>query len=446
VFTDAITAVSFAGLHDIDLVAGPDFDIDVRDTWCGLSLHDVSNVKIDGFDLSGDGTRWEQQDRGLEIWGTNNTNITITNMVAQDRDVGIIAGGLIDSEISYADLSWTGTATPLGTGDTGLKLNGCEEIGVHHITVQNHKRGIRLYDSSSITTDCSRIMNNETGIWTLGTTANVSVHKCQIEGNTLYGGIANQSEGAVNGEYNYWGADDGPSNLGGTGDSYSGLVDADPFLMQSPWIDTTPPQILGVDVSTNLNALLVQLNDDDLHPTPVQNMANYKLMAAGADGVFGTDDDRNVAIDSIAYDAATDVIALHTSETLFDEVFRLAIDSDGFDDGTFGVCDLAGNFLADGDYTAVLNMTTFSLIEDTLTTLEEMGLSTGTENSLIGKLETAVKVLGTEANGNGVLALMDAFRRGILHQFDRGQLTEDQRDELLADTELIVLGITLTAA
>jgi hypothetical protein len=47
---------------------------------------------------------------------------------------------------------------------------------------------------------------------------------------------------------------------------------------------------------------------------------------------------------------------------------------------------------------------------------------------------------------NGLLAHMEAVRRGVLHWFDRGRLTADQRDELLADTDLIILGITLTAA
>jgi hypothetical protein len=61
--------------------------------------------------------------------------------------------------------------------------------------------------------------------------------------------------------------------------------------------------------------------------------------------------------------------------------------------------------------------------------------------------DAAVKLLGVEVrNENGVLALTDAFQRGVLHQFDRGQLTADQRDELLAHTDLIILGITLTAA
>ena len=55
--------------------------------------------------------------------------------------------------------------------------------------------------------------------------------------------------------------------------------------------------------------------------------------------------------------------------------------------------------------------------------------------------------MGVEVgNGNGVLALMDAFKRGVVHQFDRQQLTADQRDELLADADRIILGITLTAA
>jgi hypothetical protein len=233
------------------------------------------------------------------------------------------------------------------------------------------------------------------------------------------------------------------------GDSYwessTGNVDADPWLTElPPCFDTTPPEILGVDVSTDLSALIVQLNDDDLDATLAENAANYKLTAAGVDRVIGTADDRNVVIDSIVYDAADDVITVHASEPLYDDVFRLGIDGDGAEDGTPGVTDLAGNFLAGGDFTADLDMTTLTLIEDLVTKVEEMGLSTGTERSLVGRLEGAVKALGAEANGNGVLAIMEAFKRGVVHHFDCGLLTIAQRDELLGDVDLIILGITLT--
>ena len=41
--------------------------------------------------------------------------------------------------------------------------------------------------------------------------------------------------------------------------------------------------------------------------------------------------------------------------------------------------------------------------------------------------------MGVEVgNEDDVLALMDAFKRGVLHQFDRDQLTADRRDDLLA--------------
>ncbi len=38
----------------------------------------------------------------------------------------------------------------------------------------------------------------------------------------------------INAEYNYWGAPDGPGNLGGSGDTYQGNVDADPWLAEPP--------------------------------------------------------------------------------------------------------------------------------------------------------------------------------------------------------------------
>jgi hypothetical protein len=48
-------------------------------------------------------------------------------------------------------------------------------------------------------------------------------------------------------------------------------------------------------------------------------------------------------------------------------------------------------------------------------------------------------------NDTGVLALLDAFKRGVTHWFDRGEIGEDERDELIWNAELIAYGITLTA-
>ena len=94
----------------------------------------------------------------------------------------------------------------------------------------------------------------------------------------------------------------------------------------------------------------------------------------------------------------------------------------------------------------MLDLTTLNLVDDTLTTLEAMGLSTGTETSLMGRLQAAVELLGVEVDSDaGVLALLDAFKRGVLRQFDRGEITAEQRDVLIADADLIIFGITLTS-
>jgi len=261
VFTNTIAAVRLAGLHDIDLVASPDFDINVREARGGLILPNASNVTIDGFDLSGDGTHTAEFDRGLSLYGTN-TNITVRNIISQNRYFGILAQGLINSEISNADLSWTATTPGLST--IGLSIsgeNGDDEYNfVHDVTVENHYEGMYFSNANNVTMYCNRIVNNNYGVHALSTAANLTLYNNQIEGNTYYG-ILNQSASEVNAEDNYWGAADGPSNLGGSGDSYLEAypdnVDADPFL------ETLPPclmQIVDIDVKPGSDSNPVNLN------------------------------------------------------------------------------------------------------------------------------------------------------------------------------------------
>jgi Ca2+-binding RTX toxin-like protein len=76
-------------------------------------------------------------------------------------------------------------------------------------------------------------LNNVVGVKIQNSvTTDLILNNNQIQGNSH--GIQNYTETTVNAEYNYWGAGDGPSNLGGSGDSYYGLVDADPFLTSLP--------------------------------------------------------------------------------------------------------------------------------------------------------------------------------------------------------------------
>ena len=76
--------------------------------------------------------------------------------------------------------------------------------------------------------------------------------------------------------------------------------------------------------------------------------------------------------------------------------------------------------------------------------VEALGLSTGAENSLTGKLEAVVKLLGIEVGqANGVVGLLEAFKTGVEHWHSRSEISEEDRDELILDADSILLEIDL---
>jgi hypothetical protein len=147
----------------------------------------------------------------------------------------------------------------------------------------------------------------------------------------------------------------------------------------------------------------------------------------------------------ITYDPATDRITLQTVDNLFEDYYRLEMDGDGSDlDGTPGIADLRGNFLERGDFTALLDFTSLGMVQQLIDKVEALGLSTGTENSLVGKLEATVHLLGVDMPSDaGVLALLAAFRRGVDQWYSRDEISEEDHDDLLVHTDVITLGIML---
>ena len=216
--------------------------------------------------------------------------------------------------------------------------------------------------------------------------------------------------------------------------------------------DTTPPVVQWVDAGTDLHSLIVQFNDDDLAPAQAQDPANFQLIAANGDAdadgdAFNDGDEFEVAINSVTYDPGADRITIHTADVLFDDFFRLEIDGDdATSDGTPGIIDLSGNSLAGGDYVAELDLTCLTAVHELLDKVEALGLSTGADSSLTVKLAAVIHLLGEEVGSDqSVLALMGAFIRGLNHWYEKDEITLEDRDELIADAELIELGISLTS-
>jgi uncharacterized delta-60 repeat protein len=214
--------------------------------------------------------------------------------------------------------------------------------------------------------------------------------------------------------------------------------------------DITPPVVESVEAGADLQSLIVQLNDDDLDPAKATDLANFSLLAANGDAdgdgnAFNDGDELQLLISSVTYDSLTDRITVATGEALFDDHFRLELDGDDESgDGTSGITDLAGNHLAGGDYMADLDLTALTAVEDLLADVEALGLSTGTESSLAGKLEAAINHLGRDVGSDrSIEALIDTFARGVSHWYDKGQMTAEECDALLWEVELIRLGFSL---
>ena len=257
-----------------------------------------------------------------------------------------------------------------------------------------------------------------------------------------YSGFSVSGAGDVNGD----GYDDvligarlaDPNGTYAAGESYL-------FFGRPIPLDVTPPFVDGVDVGSDLQSFVVQFNDDCLHSVRAYDPGNYRIKAAGVDAVFDTPDDVTLAVSSVEYDQVTDRITVQTVDAFFDDLIRLEIDGDdATTDGTSGVTDLAGNHLAGGDFTAVIDLRALSLADNVLAKTESLGLSTGAENSLTEKLDAALHLLGVEtANEQGIVAKLDAFIHGIMLWFDRGEISLADRDDLIDDAELIIFGLTM---
>ena len=135
-----------------------------------------------------------------------------------------VDGVTIDGE----NLAWTGS----GRAGIGLQLDGSSDNNtIRNLTVNKRTYGVLLTSGADNHISCASITSNLYGVLTQGTTTGVLVNQSIIQGNST--GILNQIAALVGAENNYWGATDGPLPTLGSGDSISGNVDADPFLLSA---------------------------------------------------------------------------------------------------------------------------------------------------------------------------------------------------------------------
>ena len=254
-FSGSLKGLLLYRMQDIDVSPSGGIDIDVSDVLNGLTLSDVTNATISGLDLS---------------WG------------------GATATG------------------------NGLVVSGGGNVTIDDVTVRNRRYGINVGSSSSmVEIRCSRIEDNETGIYVTGSATGIVVNDSILAGNTVYG-VRNLAADEVNAEWNYWGSTDGPAPVG-SGDTISSNVDADPFRGGLPACFITGLSAGGpytVDEGSSV-ALAASFTPADPDPQSVQWDFNYDGVSFDVDATGA-----QPTFDASALDGpATRTVAVRVSDT-----------------------------------------------------------------------------------------------------------------------------------
>ena len=218
------------------------------------------------------------------------------------------------ARIDSADLTFAG-GIRLGSGVAATASN----IIVQNSTISNRESAVRI--TAGLRTDvvCSSVHGNISGV-SFTAISNNSL----VEDNNLFNNDVAVSNGfndpLVDAEGNFWGTADGPSNLGGSGDSYVGNVDANPFLTTrascAPFVNV-PPDAMDDNYSGNEDAVLnvaapgVLTNDTDfdndpltVNTTPVSGPSSGSV-SLNADGSFSYTPNNNFnGTDTFVYEVS----------------------------------------------------------------------------------------------------------------------------------------------
>jgi CSLREA domain-containing protein len=230
----------------------------------GLSVLGDSEFVATGNDFTGSGN-------GIYLAAMDGITLTPTTF---DIDVSTVTGtglslvGVTNSTIDGLDFSYSGNST----SGTGLKLVNSDANTVKNVTTTNRDIGIELRGAVDTEIHCAEITDNGTGLLVAGNASGVTISDSQIEGNDV--GIENEGTNIVLAENNYWGAANGPSNLGGSGDGYTGNVDADPFLTSLPdcLVDV---QTVNIDVKPDSDSNTTNLAANGVLPVVIYTTADF---------------------------------------------------------------------------------------------------------------------------------------------------------------------------
>ena len=277
------------------------------------------------------------------------SHIHIHDIVVSNRPLKVVNIDKVtieDSNFSY------GGAT---SSQTGLLIQNSDNITVTDVIADNRNTGLHLSGVMTATVNCSAFTHNLVGVKVNNNSStNVTLVDSHFADNSN-DGVDNAATLTVLAENNYWGASDGPSTLGGSGNGYSGSVDADPFLAALPSCLQPPAEtcngLTATIVGTAGDDTLLGTAGDDV----IVGLAGNDIIRGGGDDVIcGGDGNDSITggylADWIDGEAGDDVVSGNDGDdTLLgsegsDSLYGGADDDACYDpqNGTFNTCETTG--------------------------------------------------------------------------------------------------------
>lgn len=205
---------------------------------------------------------------GLEINGE--TDIIISNGSDPNADINIESGNNFDKYGNIGGLSTGANLRILGSTNVsvegidvsrtsmdgfGILSDGNTNLTIDGVRFDQGEKGLQVNGGDVVVTN-STFTGMEVGAF-YGPTSIGSISDSNFDclaplGVAIENAVQNLSD--LPAENNYWGAADGPSTDGGSGEAYAGLVDADPFstvvVATAPSYDASCPGLQDDDNET----------------------------------------------------------------------------------------------------------------------------------------------------------------------------------------------------
>jgi CSLREA domain-containing protein len=209
----------------------------------GLKFVNMSNLKISNGTFPGTNVN-------LGLYGTNGLS-----EVSQGSGYVLHLSSVCNVEVNTLDLSRSGIVRQ----GTGIRLtNGVGNI-IQKVYAQGRDIGLQVNGSSSEMIKCNTFYDNNFGMdFMTPAISGMSLINNSLMCNAT--GLRSTTPGTLNAMANYWGAPNGPSNLGGGGNGYTGSVDASGFLNEQ---NACAPPLPNTDALGN--AMLI--DDGDMTPS-----------------------------------------------------------------------------------------------------------------------------------------------------------------------------------